>query len=147
MKLKPKKSLGQHFLQSPSALQKIIEAANIKPGEIILEIGPGTGILTSELLKTGAKVIAIEKDERAFGLLKETIGDVTDLSAYYEYQLYCKHLHISITESIQRVHSKRKEKSETEWVDHILSNPDIFGEIQDRRETDRSIFTIENKLT
>jgi 16S rRNA (adenine1518-N6/adenine1519-N6)-dimethyltransferase len=68
--LKPKKSLGQHFLHSPSALQKIIDAANIKPGETILEIGPGTGILTTKLLEAGAQVVAIEKDERVFGLLE-----------------------------------------------------------------------------
>ncbi len=71
MKLIAKKSLGQHFLHSPSALKKIIDAATIKTGELVLEIGPGTGILTTELLKTGAHVIAIEKDDRAISLLQE----------------------------------------------------------------------------
>jgi|GEM_PF-52689 len=73
-KLFAKKSLGQHFLHSPSALKKIIEAAAIKSDETVLEIGPGTGILTSELLKTGAHVIAIEKDDRAIALLEEKFG-------------------------------------------------------------------------
>lgn len=67
----PKKSLGQHFLNSKSALAQIISAAVIKANESVLEIGPGTGILTSALLEAGAKVIAIEKDDRAFELLKE----------------------------------------------------------------------------
>jgi 16S rRNA (adenine1518-N6/adenine1519-N6)-dimethyltransferase len=71
MNLIPKKSLGQHFLHSPSALKKIIDAANIKPGETVLEIGPGTGILTRALLDTGAQVMAIEKDSRAGELLNE----------------------------------------------------------------------------
>ena len=69
--LKPKKSLGQHFLHSPSALKKIVDAAKIAPDETVLEIGPGTGILTAALLATGAKVVAIEKDERAYEVLTQ----------------------------------------------------------------------------
>ncbi|MDQ5958058.1 MAG: Ribosomal small subunit methyltransferase [Patescibacteria group bacterium] len=59
-----KKSLGQNWLVSQSALGKIVEAADIKPGEKILEIGPGKGTLTEYLLNSGANVIAIEKDHR-----------------------------------------------------------------------------------
>ncbi len=70
-KLKAKKSLGQHFLHSKSALAKIIEASKISRGNLVLEIGPGTGILTEALLDAGAKVLAIEKDDRAFMLLSE----------------------------------------------------------------------------
>ncbi len=66
----PKKSLGQHFLNSKQALEQIISAAQIKEGETVLEIGPGTGILTKALLDAGAKVIAVEKDDRAFTFLK-----------------------------------------------------------------------------
>jgi len=66
-----KKSLGQHFLHSPSALAKIIEAATLKKEEVVLEIGPGTGILTKALLDTGVKVIAVEKDDRAHELLRQ----------------------------------------------------------------------------
>lgn len=71
MKIQPKKSLGQHFLTSPSVLAKIVETANIKRGEKVLEIGPGTGVLTRALIDAGTKVIAIEKDSRAFDLLQE----------------------------------------------------------------------------
>ncbi len=67
--LRAKKSLGQHFLNSPSALKKIIAAAKLSADEVVLEIGPGTGILTEALLKTGVKVIAIEKDARACDVL------------------------------------------------------------------------------
>lgn len=71
MQLWAKKSLGQHFLNSKHVLSKRIEAGQIKNGEKILEIGPGTGILTEALLQSGANVIAIEKDMRAVDLLKE----------------------------------------------------------------------------
>jgi 16S rRNA (adenine1518-N6/adenine1519-N6)-dimethyltransferase len=46
MKLQAKKSLGQHFLNSPHVLSQIIEAGELQKGEEVLEIGPGTGILT-----------------------------------------------------------------------------------------------------
>lgn len=71
MKLFAKKSLGQHFLTSTHVLEQIIDAAKIQKGETVLEIGPGTGILTRALLDSGASVIAIEKDARAIELLKE----------------------------------------------------------------------------
>lgn len=74
MKLTPQKSLGQHFLNSRHVLRRIIKAAEIKEGDNILEIGPGTGVLTRELLKAGANVIAIEKDKRAIELLKLESG-------------------------------------------------------------------------
>ncbi len=71
MTLIAKKSLGQHFLKSASALQKILEAAHIEIQETVLEIGPGTGILTDELLRMSGRVVAVEKDDRAYALLQE----------------------------------------------------------------------------
>lgn len=69
-----KKSLGQNFLNNPGALTKIVEAGELKPGEIVLEIGPGKGALTEKLLETGAKVIAVEKDDRLVPFLEEKYG-------------------------------------------------------------------------
>lgn len=66
MPLTAKKSLGQHFLTSEHVLHEIIDAASIRSGENILEIGPGTGFLTDSLLKSGANIVAVEKDERAY---------------------------------------------------------------------------------
>jgi len=70
-KIRAKKSLGQHFLNSRHVLEQIISAAEIKDGETVLEIGPGTGVLTAALLNAGAKVVAVEKDDRAHEILKE----------------------------------------------------------------------------
>lgn len=71
MSIKAKKSLGQHFLRSKNVIQKIIETAKIQKGEKILEIGPGTGVLTEALLHSGGQIIAIEKDIRAIDLLNQ----------------------------------------------------------------------------
>jgi len=61
--MKPKKSLGQNFLKDRSILEKTIKAADIKADDLVIEIGPGTGILTKKLIKHSKKVIAIEKDD------------------------------------------------------------------------------------
>ena len=66
-----KKSLGQNFLRSGSALRAISDAGKIVPTDIVLEIGPGKGALTEVLLETGAKVIAIEKDRLLIPYLAE----------------------------------------------------------------------------
>ncbi len=71
MFLQAKKSLGQHFLNSKHVLGQIIDCAKIEKGEQILEIGPGTGILTEALLLAGANVTAVEKDYRAIDLLNQ----------------------------------------------------------------------------
>lgn len=69
-----KKSLGQNFLTSDIVPRWLCEAGDIKTGDLVYEIGPGTGRLTSELLARGAKVIAVEADERALLLLNQTFA-------------------------------------------------------------------------
>lgn len=67
--MKAKKSLGQHFLKSEKALREIVEAGAITTDDVVLEIGPGTGILTKALLVKAKKVVAIEKDRELIPLL------------------------------------------------------------------------------
>jgi len=62
--LKAKKSLGQHFLVDPLVIVRIIEALGPKPGETVLEIGPGEGVLTLPLVNSGADIVAVELDRR-----------------------------------------------------------------------------------
>ena len=72
---KPKKSLGQNFLKSEKIAQEIVEAGEVCHKDIILEVGPGRGILMAELLKKAKKVIAVEKDEQLAEFLKEKFAE------------------------------------------------------------------------
>ncbi|HRH93830.1 MAG TPA: 16S rRNA (adenine(1518)-N(6)/adenine(1519)-N(6))-dimethyltransferase RsmA [Candidatus Peribacteria bacterium] len=65
--------LGQHFLVAEEVLEIIIAAAEVGPADRIVEIGPGIGILTRELLYRAAKVTAIEIDERMISLLPDFV--------------------------------------------------------------------------
>lgn len=58
----PKKALSQNFLIDGNIIRKIVATANIKPGDLVIEVGPGPGSLTEALLEAGAHVMAIEKD-------------------------------------------------------------------------------------
>jgi 16S rRNA (adenine1518-N6/adenine1519-N6)-dimethyltransferase len=62
--LQPKKSLGQNFLHDPHVLEKIVSVAEVGPDDRVLEIGPGTGLLTAHLADTASEVVAVELDTR-----------------------------------------------------------------------------------
>jgi len=70
-----KKSLGQNFLNSKAVARDIVRAADLSDKDTVLEIGPGKGFLTAELLASGAHVIAVEKDDRMIPLLKEKFAE------------------------------------------------------------------------
>lgn len=72
-RLRPSKKLGQNFLIDKTSIRKIIAAADLQPGDVVLEIGPGLGSLTQELAKRVTKVIAVEKDKNMVAILKEQL--------------------------------------------------------------------------
>jgi len=73
--LAPKKWLGQNFLVNKTYLNRIVVASRIQPGEHIVEIGAGLGVLTEGLLNTGAKVLALEIDSGFFRVLQEKFAN------------------------------------------------------------------------
>jgi 16S rRNA (adenine1518-N6/adenine1519-N6)-dimethyltransferase len=73
--LSPRHSLGQNFLIDHNLIRKLVDAADIKPGDLVLEVGPGTGALTDELLARGGQVIACELDRGLADLLRERLAD------------------------------------------------------------------------
>ncbi len=73
--ISPTKALSQNFLIDGNILQKITTLANVQPGDLVLEIGPGPGALTEQLLAAGAEVIAVEKDRVLADGLKRIESD------------------------------------------------------------------------
>ena len=69
--MRAKKSLGQHFLRSERVIDKILAAAELSPTDIVLEVGPGKGVLTRALLQKAKRVIAVEKDDALVPYLQE----------------------------------------------------------------------------
>jgi 16S rRNA (adenine1518-N6/adenine1519-N6)-dimethyltransferase len=74
--MKTKKQFGQHWLRNEQVLDRIITAAKIAPTDRILEIGPGTGILTRRLIPVASAVVAVEIDRDLCALLVKKLGNV-----------------------------------------------------------------------
>jgi 16S rRNA (adenine1518-N6/adenine1519-N6)-dimethyltransferase len=75
MSIKPRKQFGQHWLRNEQVLNKIIQAANLTSSTRVLEIGPGTGILTQKLLTTAGAVVSVEIDRDLCPKLVKKFGD------------------------------------------------------------------------
>lgn len=73
--LSPRKALGQNFLVDQNLLTRLVDAAGVGPETRVLEVGPGTGTLTEELLARGARVVAVELDRALADLLRERFAD------------------------------------------------------------------------
>ena len=71
---RPEKAFGQNFLIDATVLGSVVEAAELSSREAVLEIGPGLGVLTEDLLATGASVYAIERDRKFIDYLLSTFG-------------------------------------------------------------------------
>ena len=78
-----KKSLGQHFIFNPSTIDKIIRLAHVGPGDSILEIGPGPGLMTRQLAERAARVVAVEKDDRLAAQLQEALKGQKNLTVIH----------------------------------------------------------------
>lgn len=72
--LAPKRSFSQNFLVSRPAVERIVKAVAPRPGERVVELGPGLGTLTGELLRAGASVVAVERDRDMARVLRADLG-------------------------------------------------------------------------
>jgi 16S rRNA (adenine1518-N6/adenine1519-N6)-dimethyltransferase len=75
-RLRPRKALSQNFLTDPAALDAIVAAAELQPGDRVVEVGPGLGVLTRRLLSAGASVLAVELDPRLAAYLRRELAGV-----------------------------------------------------------------------
>ena len=73
--LRPKQSLAQNFLADETYLAGIVDAAELSASDVVLEVGPGLGVLTDELAERAGRVVAVELDDRLVDLLREDFTD------------------------------------------------------------------------
>jgi 16S rRNA (adenine1518-N6/adenine1519-N6)-dimethyltransferase len=82
--LRPRHALSQNFLTDAEALDAILAAADLRPGDRVVEVGPGLGVLTRRLLAAGGTVVAIELDAHLVGYLRRELDDAVGLTLLHE---------------------------------------------------------------
>lgn len=91
--IRPTKKLGQNFMIDPSTVRRIVRTAGVRPGDHVLEVGPGLGSLTLALLEAGARVTAVEIDPRLADLLPQTVRRYQQHNA--------DHLHVIVSDALR----------------------------------------------
>ncbi|XP_010692339.2 ribosomal RNA small subunit methyltransferase, chloroplastic isoform X1 [Beta vulgaris subsp. vulgaris] len=136
----PRKSLGQHYMLNSTINEQLASVANVKDGDLVLEIGPGTGSLTNVLTDAGATVLAIEKDPHMAALVKERFADTGRLMVVQEDFTKChirSHM-LSLLESKNLAGTKTRHAKvvanipfniSKDVVKQLLPMGDIFSEV------------------
>ncbi|KAJ0110974.1 hypothetical protein Patl1_00355 [Pistacia atlantica] len=136
----PRKSLGQHYMLNSEINEQLVGAANIKEGDLVLEIGPGTGSLTNVLLNAGATVLAIEKDPHMVGLVTERFASTERFKVLQEDFVKC-HIHSHMLSLFENRNSSNAKSAyakvvanipfniSTDVVKQLLPMGDIFSEV------------------
>ena len=78
------KSLGQNFLTDKNIIDEIVDGANIGPEDLVIEIGPGIGVITYEAAQLAKNVIAVEIDKSLLPILEETLGEFDNVRVINE---------------------------------------------------------------
>ncbi|MBQ3612020.1 MAG: 16S rRNA (adenine(1518)-N(6)/adenine(1519)-N(6))-dimethyltransferase RsmA [Firmicutes bacterium] len=73
------KSLGQNFITDKSVIERIVEGSDVGEDDLVIEIGPGIGVLTAEAAESAAKVVAIEIDKKLIPILAETLAEYDNI--------------------------------------------------------------------
>ena len=143
-------SKGQHLLIDPNIQRKIVETVDPKSGEWILEIGPGLGALTQELLAAGASVIAVEKDKRFCEILEEELG------ADYKGRLWIKNEDILRTDLRKLLNtrtcplgqvSKRSRKIKVvSNLPYYITSPVLFWLVANRTWVERAVLMMQREV-
>lgn len=80
---RPKKSLGQHFLVDTCGLHSLLDAADLSPDDIVVEVGPGLGVLTKEIARRVRQVVAVEVDGRLVSYLRQSMSSFSNCSVVH----------------------------------------------------------------
>jgi len=86
--LQARKRLGQHFLVDEEVLKLITSTAELTPDDVVLEIGPGLGVLTQELVRQAGWVITIELDNKLAAILEKTLASSNNVTVINENVLH-----------------------------------------------------------
>ena len=142
-KIRANKDLGQNFLIDNNVVQNIIESANINKNDLIIEIGPGLGVLTSRLINKSNNVIAIELDKKMVNIITDRFRDKNNLEIINE-----DILKVNLKELIK----KQKERTKIDKVKvvanlpYYISTPIIMKLLEQKLGIDEIIVMVQKEV-
>ena len=136
------KALGQNFLVNDEIINKIIEVSNINSDDIIIEIGPGLGVLTNLLLEKSENVIAVELDKRMITILQDRFSKNKNLELINQ-----DILKVDLKKLIET--KKKKENSQVKIVANLpyyISTPIIMKLLEEYKIIDEIIVMVQKEV-
>ncbi|XP_021280633.1 ribosomal RNA small subunit methyltransferase, chloroplastic [Herrania umbratica] len=153
----PRKSLGQHYMLNSEINEQLTRAANVEEGDVVLEIGPGTGSLTNVLIRSGATVLAIEKDPHMVDLVRERFESTDRFKVLQEDFVKC-HIRshmlpmlenrkgLNTSSARAKVVSNIPFNISTDVVKQLLPIGDIFSEVVLLLQEETAVRLVESSL-
>ena len=141
--IKANKSLGQNFLIDEQVVKQIAESGNITEKDLVIEIGPGLGTLTKELLEKAGKVICIELDEKMVKIIKDRF------SLYKNFEVIQEDV---LKVDLKRLIEKEKEEGTIEHVKvvanlpYYITTPIIMKLLEEKLQLDSIIVMIQKEV-
>lgn len=141
---------GQHLLIDPNIQRKIVELISPKPKEWILEIGPGLGALTAEILAAGASVVAVEKDRRFCEILEGELGGDYKGKLWVENADILKTNFEKLLRGCSRLSSRgAKRQSNLKVVSNLpyyVTSPVLFWLIENRAFVEKAVLMMQREV-
>ena len=143
-KARANKNLGQNFLISEEVVNAIIDSANICDSDLIIEIGPGLGVLTSRMLDKAGKVIAVELDQNMVNILEDRFNNKANLRIINE-----DILKLDLNNIIKEEKQTNKNIEKVKIVANLpyyISTPIIMKLIESRLDIDEVIVMVQKEV-
>lgn len=148
-KIQANKSLGQNFLVDDNVIDEIIRCSNIDKKDLIIEIGPGLGVLTNRLLQESNNVIAVELDKRMVSILQDRFklninGDVESHLEIINEDILKINLNQLIAE--KRSNNEIKQVKIVANLPYYISTPIIMKLLENRLDIDEIIVMVQKEV-
>ena len=139
--IKADKSLGQNFLISDEVVDGIVESANIEKEDIVIEIGPGLGVLTNLLLQKSTNVIAVELDPRMVSILKDRFKEKDNFTIIHE-----DILKVDLAKIINERKSSNSRVKVVANLPYYISTPIIMKLLENNEIIDEIIVMVQKEV-
>ena len=137
----PRKSLGQNFLIDQNILMKIINVGSVCSSDLVLEVGPGLGVLTAELLERAGMVVAVEYDRGFYSFLKQNFSD------YHNFKLENHDiLKLNLGGLLEVYQEKFKSLKVIANLPYYITTPVIFSLLESKIPWSKMVFMVQKEV-